>query len=200
MLVEVRSDSVFISGYVNVTGRESRPVITPHGKVIEIIEHRAFEKAINKAKNIKLMLDHQREIGSTEKRTLKVWEDVIGLRAEAVITDKEVVDAARKKLLKGWSFDMRNVVDKVEKRAEGELLVRKISDFNMSEVTIAFKNNPVYSSTSLEVRAENEDLEVEYRTIKHVIETKEIEEEKPIEETIADLNEYKNRINRLKAT
>ena len=37
MKIEIRADGAHISGYVNVTGKRSRPVITPHGKVIEEI-------------------------------------------------------------------------------------------------------------------------------------------------------------------
>ena len=37
MKAELRADGLHISGYVNVPGRESRPVLTPRGKVIEII-------------------------------------------------------------------------------------------------------------------------------------------------------------------
>ena len=44
MRAELRADGLHISGYVNVPGRESRPVMTPHGRVIEIIEQRAFQK------------------------------------------------------------------------------------------------------------------------------------------------------------
>lgn len=52
MKIEIRADGAHISGYVNVTGKRSRPVITPHGKVIEEIEPRAFEQAIGRAGNI----------------------------------------------------------------------------------------------------------------------------------------------------
>ena len=40
--MEIRADGVHISGYVNATEKKSRPVITPHGKVIEVIVPRAF--------------------------------------------------------------------------------------------------------------------------------------------------------------
>ena len=40
MRIEVRADGLHISGYVNVTGKLSRPVITPRGKVLETIEER----------------------------------------------------------------------------------------------------------------------------------------------------------------
>ena len=58
MQIELRADGAHISGYVNVTEKKSRPVITPHGKVIEEIEPRAFERAINRAGNITLTVDH----------------------------------------------------------------------------------------------------------------------------------------------
>ena len=45
MKVEVRADGVHISGYVNATEKKSRPVVTPRGKVVEVVERRAFEQA-----------------------------------------------------------------------------------------------------------------------------------------------------------
>ena len=58
MKIEIRADGAHISGYVNATEKKSRPVITPHGKVIEEIEPRAFERAIERAGNISLTVDH----------------------------------------------------------------------------------------------------------------------------------------------
>ena len=43
MQLEYRADGAHISGYVNVTEKKSRPVMTPHGRVVEEIEPRAFE-------------------------------------------------------------------------------------------------------------------------------------------------------------
>ena len=74
---EIRADVLHISGYVNVPGRESRPVITPRGKVIEVIEQRAFQRALQKVDNVDLMVDHERKIGSTKEGTLKLNEDEI---------------------------------------------------------------------------------------------------------------------------
>ena len=54
MNLEFRADGAHISGYVNVTEKKSRPVMTPHGKVVEEIEPRAFEAAIARAGNITL--------------------------------------------------------------------------------------------------------------------------------------------------
>ena len=166
MEAELRSDGLHISGYVNVPGRPSRPVMTPRGRVIEIIEQRAFERAIAKAQKISMLLDHDKNhvLADTDSGTLMVKEDAIGLRAESVTNDKAVIEGAKQGKLKGWSFDMRNVVDELEERAEG-LPIRRVKDFEMSEITLAMNKIPVYSSTSIEVRADGTDNDVEMRAI-----------------------------------
>ena len=164
MKAELRADGLHISGYVNVPGRESRPVMTPHGKVIEVIEQRAFARAIERAENIEMLLDHNpsRILASTQSGTLSVKEDAVGLRAESVVTDPEVIEDARKGKLRGWSFNIRNVKDSVETRAEG-LPLRRITDLDMDEISLIVNRIPVYSSNSIEVRADAEES-VEYRS------------------------------------
>lgn len=168
MKAEIRADGVHIFGYVNVPGRESRPVMTPRGKVIEVIEQRAFANALSKAENIDLMVDHERTVASTTEKTLDLREDEVGLRAYAIISDAEVVKAAKEGKLKGWSFNMRKVVDELEERA-GKLPLRRVKEFLMSEITLTIKKIPVYSSTSIEIRAEEEE-EIEVRTMIEVVE------------------------------
>lgn len=168
MKAEIRADGVHIFGYVNVPGRESRPVMTPRGKVVEVIEQRAFANALSKAENIDLMVDHERTVASTTEKTLDLREDEVGLRAYAIISDAEVVKAAKEGKLKGWSFNMRKVVDEMEERA-GKLPLRRVKEFLMSEITLAIKKMPVYSSTSIEIRAEEEE-EIEVRTMIEVVE------------------------------
>lgn len=174
MRVEVRNDSVIIDGYVNAVERQSNPVITPHGKVIEIIEQRAFEKALERAENVDLLLDHdeQRNLGSTKEGNLKLWEDSIGLRAVAKITDPEVIQKAKDGKLSGWSFGMVANEDKIEQRADG-LPIRRISDLDIWEVSIIDeKMKPCYSATSIETRAgEEKDIERRRMSVKAVLET-----------------------------
>lgn len=167
MRAELRSDGLHISGYVNVPGRASRPVLTPRGRVIEVIEQRAFADAINRAENIQMLLDHDRDrvLASTTDGTLRVEEDAVGLRAESVVTDDGVIAAAKAGKLRGWSFDMRNVKDEIEQRAEGELPVRHVKSFDMSEITLVVNRNPLYCSTSIEVRADMSEGEVEERAL-----------------------------------
>jgi len=193
MKAEIRADGLHISGYVNVPGRESRPVITPRGKVIEVIEQRAFQRALQKVDNIDLLVDHERKIASTKEGNLKVWEDEIGLRAEAIITDKEVIEGAKQGKLKGWSFNMMKVVDEIEERV-GKLPLRRVKDFVMTEITLALRTLPVYSATSIEVRAEEEE-EIEVRAFECEVKIKDLTENK---KQNIDYTEYQNKINKLK--
>jgi len=189
MKAEIRADGLHISGYVNVPGRESRPVITPRGKVIEIIEQRAFKKALEKVDNVDLKLDHEKKIASTKEGTLKAYEDEVGLRAEALITDQEVIQGAKEGKLKGWSFNMYKVVDELEERA-GKLPIRHVKDFVMTEITLAMRKNPVYSSTSIEFRAESEE-EIEERTYDSEVTVTDLTSKKP------DYSEFENKIQKL---
>ena len=84
MKVELRADgTLHISGYVNVTGKMSRPVITAKGqRVIEVIEERTFQNALSKATNVKMTKDHNPNcvLAETRANTLTLHEDSIGLR------------------------------------------------------------------------------------------------------------------------
>lgn len=160
--VEIRADnSVHIEGYVNVAERESRAVVTPYGKVNELIEQGVFQRAIDSAEEIELMVDHDRVIGST-KDNLSLSEDAIGLRADLTTSDEEVVTDAKAGKIKGWSFGFRKPVDTVEQRAD-KLPLRRISGLILDEVSLIINKNPVYSATSVEVRADNEEDVTETR-------------------------------------
>ena len=209
---ELRADGLHISGYVNVPGRESRPVMTPHGRVIEVIEQGAFAKAIERAGNINMLLDHDplRILASTQANTLTVREDAVGLRAESVVTDPEAIEGAKQGKLRGWSFNIRNPKDTLEQRAEG-LPVRHITDLDMDEITLVMNKIPVYSSTSIEVRADTEES-VEYRAdllddVEFEDSTPDPEPDEPDEDKKQDQDDpeersahedYLNRINALK--
>ena len=165
MKIEIRADGAHISGYVNVTEKKSRPVITPHGRVIEEIEPRAFEQAIARAGNITVTVDHDNShvYASTDEGTLQLYEDSIGLHADVLVTDETLIDLARKGRVKGWSFGMYNVQDELEQRAEG-LPLRHIKALDLEHIALVVRKNPVYSATSVEVRAE-EEVELETRGV-----------------------------------
>lgn len=158
MRIEIRSDSVLLDGYVNAVGRDSKPIITPHGKCVEQIEPRAFQRALDRADNVDLLLNHDktRKLGSTKEKNIELFEDNIGLRAICTVTDPEVIQKAKDKKLKGWSFGMYANKDKIEERAEN-IPRRHVEDLDIFEVSIIDDRlSPCYIGTSIEQRAEQE--------------------------------------------
>lgn len=197
MRVEIRTDGIHISGYVNVPGRQSRPVITGKGqKVNEVIEQRAFDRAIKKSSNIPMTVDHNpnKVLAQTQDNSLSLNEDEIGLRAETLITDDDVIKDAKAGKIKGWSFGMRQIIDQIEERA-GELPLRRVKDFILDHITLVINRTPAYSATSVELRADNEEpIEVEFRTS-----DQDIKIEDRSEPEKADISKYHYRIQKLKA-
>jgi HK97 family phage prohead protease len=167
-------------------------VITPHGKVVEVIEPRAFADATQRAGDITLTVDH--DAGSvyahTDNGTLVLTEDAIGLHADVTITDPTLIDLAKRGKIRGWSFGMYNVVDELEQRAD-DLPLRKVKSFDLDHVTLVVNKTPAYSATSVELRAE---AEVE-------IETRSFETDVQIAETAPrfDNSAYRNRADALKS-
>lgn len=163
MQIEIRADGAHISGYVNVTEKKSRPVITPHGRVVEEIEPRAFEQALARAGNITVTVDHDNShsYACTDEGSLNLYEDDIGLHADVLVTDDMLIDLAKRGKIKGWSFGMYNVVDEVEPRAD-DLPLRRIKALDLDHLTLVVNKTPVYSATSVEIRADAE-VDVETR-------------------------------------
>lgn len=164
MQFEIRADSLHIDGYVNVTGKLSRPIVTPRGRVLETVEPRAFDEAIRESGEVTLTLDHKTGhiYATTLDGTLKLREDAIGLHAEVTVTDPDVIEMARKGKIKGWSFGMYNVRDEMESRGEDKLPIRHVTGMLLDHVSLIKDKQPCYAATSVEVRAEG-DLDVEIR-------------------------------------
>lgn len=157
MRVEVRNDSVFITGYVNAVERLSKPIReTLHGKIrtfLERIRAGVFRTALKRNKNVLVLLNHDtnRVLASTEDGNAVLEEDNIGLRAEITITDEEVVTKARAGRLSGWSFGF--VANDDEMTTEGNNEVRTVTDLELLEVSILDDTKaPAYYGTSIEAR------------------------------------------------
>lgn len=190
--IEIRAEGLRIEGYVNVTEKKSRPVITPLGKVIEVIEERAFEKAIERAGNITVTVDHDSThiYASTEEGTLTLYEDGIGLHADVLITDENLIELAKQGKIRGWSFGMYNVKDEIEQRAD-ELPIRRVKSLDLDHLTLVVKRQPVYSATSVELRAD-ESIDIEERAIKCEMTIKDLTKK------AIDYSEFENKIKNLK--
>ena len=157
MQVEVRNDSVLISGYVNAVERLSKPIrSTLHGTVktfLERIRAGAFRNSLKRNNGVNVLLNHNesRVLASTDDGNAILEEDNIGLRAEITITDKEVVQKAREGKLSGWSFGF--IANDDEISAEGNDEIRTITDLDLLEVSILDDTKaPAYYGTSIEAR------------------------------------------------
>ena len=169
MKVELREDSIFISGYVNAIERYSKPIReSVRGRIrtfIERVKAGVFRTALQRNDDVKVLLNHNhdRVLATTKDGSAKLEEDNIGLRAEVTITDKEVVEKARNNQLVGWSFGFYSNSDELGEENGTE--TRTVTDLDLIEVSILDDTKiPAYYGTSIEARAEEERM-LEYRTI-----------------------------------
>lgn len=165
MKINIRSDSVEISGYVNAIERNSKPLISRIGRFVERILRGAFSNALKRNDDVLLLLNHDRMrvLGSQKTGNLELAEDNIGLRARAIVTDPEVVEEARQGKLVGWSFgfyDIKGAVDTGVDEDTG-LPLRKLRDLDLREVSILDSTRtPAYDGTLIMARDDEETLYV----------------------------------------
>lgn len=164
--IEIRSDSILIDGYVNAVGRDSRPLRGRNGeRFIEQIVPGAFDRAVKRATEVKLLLNHDknRELGTT-KDNLQLFEDNIGLRAIATVTDAEVIQKAKEKKLRGWSFGFHEMQASEEDDAKTNMKRRFVEELDLVEVSIIDERKvPCYTATSIETRADGTEEVTETR-------------------------------------
>lgn len=209
MKIEVRNDSVQISGYVNAVERESKILHTKDGKpFVEKIKSGTFKRSLDRHGDVKLLLNHDknRVLGST-KNNLELREDNIGLKATATITDADIINKARNNELVGWSFGFYALRDVKTQDEQRNLEVRDVSELDLFEVSILDNTKvPAYDGTLIEARSlDSEDEIVELRVSEEEVETEIREDEKlnndtndneesKVEDDKKELNyEYSNR-------
>lgn len=153
MRVEIRSGQAHISGYVNAVERDSKVLHDRDGPFIERAEAGVFQRALAAASDVKMKLNHGRDIASIGQGNLKLREDNVGLYAEAVVSDPETVQEARAGHLTGWSFGFVDLEPCYETQPGGEVRKRKLKNIDLDEVSI-LTISPAYIATSVEVRSE----------------------------------------------
>lgn len=153
MQLEIRNDSVFITGYINAVERESDFIPSPKGRFKEIIKTGAFSKALHRAKDVLLLFNHDdnKKLGSITEGNLKLFEDSIGLKAEAEISDTTIVERAKNEGFSGWSFGFYPIKQRFEQGKEYEK--RYIEDLDLIEVSL-LSVKPAYPATSVEIRTD----------------------------------------------
>ena len=198
MQVRIKEDSVEISGYVwvNAVERDSKPLGSRIGQFIERICKGAFKKAINRNKDIHILLNHdwERDLGSTKKGNLKLEEDNIGLRACAKITDPEVIKKARCNELVGWSFGFQD--RDVENIVQNGIPMRAVKDLDLFEVSILDRSKtPAYEGTLITARRDGEETillrgeDLVEENVEVVIETTEEVKEEEVKEEVEEATE-----------
>jgi HK97 family phage prohead protease len=153
MKVEIRNDSVNISGYVNVALRDSRRLPSNKGIFVEQIEPQVFQRALDRNDDVKLLFNHKEDrlLGSQKQGNLTLREDAIGLYAECNVNDPEVVEKARNNELRGWSFGFVSRQDDWDTTTNPQR--RFIKDLDLLEVSV-LSVVPAYTAMSLEARGE----------------------------------------------
>ena len=194
MKIKIRSDSVTIEGYVNAVERNSKPLWSRIGQFIERICAGAFKKALNRADDVFILLNHDwnRNLGSIKAGNLELEEDNIGLHARATITDPEVVDSARKGNLVGWSFGFRD--RDVETGFEDGFPLRKVRDLDLAEVSILDRTkSPAYVGTLISTRSVDGKEEVNFRGEDYIDEDVKI---KNVDKQEEDVNEESENVDK----
>ena len=201
MKVEIRNNKIIIDGYVNAVERESKVLYDTRGEFIEKIRAGVFQKALERADNVKVLLDHEkdRELADTKSGKAKLYEDNIGLRAIVEIDDSEVIEKARNNKLRGWSFGfLCNKEDR--KTNEDGIEERVVRDLDLLEVSIIDdKKYPAYIGTSIEMRDDEVKI-AEYRNADFSkIEIRDEPEQQPEKEVEKiDYSDYEERLKKAK--
>ena len=154
MNIRVTKDSVEIDGYVNAVERLSKPLKDRLGKFVERVKVGAFKRALERADDVRILLNHDwtRDLGGIKDGNLELYEDAIGLHARATITDKEVMEQAKKGELRGWSFGFTD--RDVDQGEENGLTVRNVKDLDLFEVSLINRSRvPAYDGTLVAVRS-----------------------------------------------
>lgn len=186
MRVEVRGETVHISGYVNAVERDSKVLHDREGPFVERAESGVFQRSMARRSDVKLKLNHGRDIGSIGEGNLKLREDAVGLHAEATVTDAETVREARAGNLTGWSFAFTDLAPSFEVQEGTAVRKRTLRDIDLTEVSV-LTVAPAYIATSIEARCEGGASE-----LRSIADTPEVKNEDHAVEMAA------NRIKRLK--
>ena len=180
MNIRVNKDSVEIDGYVNAVERLSRPLSDRLGNFVERVKAGAFKRALERADDVRILLNHDwdKDLGGTKDGNLELYEDAIGLHARTTITDKDVVEQARRGDLVGWSFGFTD--RDVEQGEENGLTVRNVKDLNLYEVSLINRSKvPAYDGTLVAVRSADDSESVNIADVTESDISLRVDEEQP---------------------
>ena len=185
-----------IGGYINVTERQSEMLFSEKRNkwFKEVMRKGVFQRAINKAKEIPLLLEHnyKDQLASTSEGTLELCEDNIGLKFKAVIENRAVYDQVKAGIINACSFGFKVLGEKIE-GVNDRFEKRFVDDIELREVSLV--KNPAYVGSLVETRAM---LEEEIKNIDIITEelSKESETENQDEERAKKSSKEKEAVNK----
>lgn len=153
MEIRIKEDSVEIEGYVNAVERLSKPLPSRTGKFVERICKGAFQRALQRNDNVRLLYNHNwsRDLGGTKDGNVELSEDNIGLKIRATVKEAETVQEARRGNLVGFSFGFED--RDVDEHSENGMRTRDVKDMDLYEISILDrKKTPAYDGTLINVR------------------------------------------------
>lgn len=153
MEIRIKEDSVEIEGYVNAVERLSKPLPSRTGEFVERICKGAFQRALQRNDNVRLLYNHNwsRDLGGTKDGNVELSEDNIGLKIRATVMDTETVQEARRGNLVGFSFGFED--RDVDEHSENGMRTRDVKDMDLYEISILDRRKtPAYDGTLINVR------------------------------------------------
>ncbi|PDY23180.1 phage major capsid protein [Bacillus cereus] len=172
--IEANEDgSMTVNGYVNKTEQFSE-MLGRNEQFKEKISRGAFKRAIEKAKEIHFLAEHDGEkiLSSTRNSSLELSEDANGLYMSATITPtswgKDYYELIKSGILKNMSFGFRSIKDSWKKTTQG-YFERTIHELELFEVSVV--KDPAYSQSSIYARGIDvvEDVEVPVEVKKKIV-------------------------------
>lgn len=159
MQIRKIDNKLHIEGYVNISDKKSRVLYENGVKFVESVEPRCFQRALSRADNVELLLNHDRSkrLGSIKDGNITLKEDNIGLYIRADIDNEEAINAFDEGGFSGFSYGFTTINDNFRNWDNG-LKLRTLKDINLIEVSLLdSKTTPAYYGTmvSAEIRSEN---------------------------------------------
>lgn len=153
--IEANEDgSMTVNGYVNKTEQFSE-MLGRNEHFKEKISRGAFKRAIEKAKEIHFLAEHDGEkiLASTRNGSLQLSEDTNGLYMSATVSPtswgKDYYELIKSGILKNMSFGFRSIKDSWKKTTQG-YFERTIHELELFEVSVV--RDPAYSQSSISAR------------------------------------------------
>lgn len=152
--IEANEDgSMTVRGYVNETNKYSH-MLGREQKFREVIKPGVWERALNKAKEVFFLAEHDKTkiLASTRNGSLELREDQRGLYMEARISPtswgKDYYQLIKDGILQNMSFGFRATKDSW--RNMGDYFERTVNELELFEVSVV--RDPAYASSSISAR------------------------------------------------